>query len=492
MNIKARRCFPASCPHGHLRPSSQYHHCRIRQRIPAWHKPSHVSTESGSTIGARNTRRNDPAYRRSDLSFGPQNDTCLTTSLLQLLPTELPVKRRMYNLFSASNKLLPLLLLPSVIGLSVADVNAQNNAAPSMHLTYYFDSDDAVLKMQKINIAQSADASYFEVNHFTNGYTGLQQTPDKAHGPPYILLSSLWDVNTAKRVYSTVEYTHRTTVKSRFGGEGNGWKTITPYKWQLNTWYTIVNRGWKADGKLYIATFINDTATGEWVHTATLSLADPGHYLGATNDAFLENWDGSTAASSGKHIRKAFLKDCWNLNVDGEWEKNTSAYFSANDSEADKRRNGIYHTRFDAFYDSTENAYCLQHGGSTTPSAAFEGGRTLRLSAQAKQGSKPTLSSPVITAAEARFTRKALLVNWAIDEFKSPQLSVKVEVIDATGSVVLTKQDTLPQRRTIAVAHHLVQGEYTARLTVTDIFNQYSKPVFITLSKASKKARPSN
>jgi hypothetical protein len=62
-------------------------------------------------------------------------------------------------------------------------VCGQENAAPSMHLTYYFPSADAVLKMQKIKIVQSANASYFEVNWFTAGYTGLQQTPDASFGP---------------------------------------------------------------------------------------------------------------------------------------------------------------------------------------------------------------------------------------------------------------------------------------------------------------------
>ncbi len=68
---------------------------------------------------------------------------------------------------------------------------AQENAAPSMHLTYYFRSADAILKMQKIKIAQSADNSYFEVNSFTNGYAGLQQTSDIAYDSPIILISSL-------------------------------------------------------------------------------------------------------------------------------------------------------------------------------------------------------------------------------------------------------------------------------------------------------------
>jgi hypothetical protein len=102
------------------------------------------------------------------------------------------------------------------------NVHGQENAAPSMHLTYYFPSADAVLKMQKIKIVQSANASYFEVNWFTNGYAGLQQTPDNSFGTPNILLSSLWDANTLGGIFSNVEYVDTKTKSSRFGGEGDG------------------------------------------------------------------------------------------------------------------------------------------------------------------------------------------------------------------------------------------------------------------------------
>lgn len=86
---------------------------------------------------------------------------------------------------------------------SSGKVVAQENAAPSIHMSYFFPSVDAILKMQKIKIVQSAYASYFEVNWFTNGYAGLQQTPDVSYGNSNILISSLWDANTLAGIYST-------------------------------------------------------------------------------------------------------------------------------------------------------------------------------------------------------------------------------------------------------------------------------------------------
>ena len=354
---------------------------------------------------------------------------------------------------------------------------AQSNAAPSMHLTTYFPSNDAILKMQKVKIVNSAYASYFEVNDFTDGYAGLQQTPDTEYGNSNILISSLWDPNTALGIYSNIEYNDSATVTSRFGGEGNGWKTINPYGWQLNTWYNLVNRSWKSNGRLYIATFINNLSTSNWFHTATISIPDPNSYLGGYNDAFLENWDGSNAAWDGRFVRKAFFKDCWNINTSGLWEKNYNAYVSINTSSDDSIRNGIYNNSFNSFYDSTEDAYCMQHGGNSTPSIAFNGGRTLYLPLQMNQGDLPTTTTGQLKSVNVQYVDSSIVVHWIVDDTKSPQWAVGVEIIDSLGHILVTKQDTIPQRRSDTITGIIASGSYSTVVKFEDIFNQYSDPV---------------
>jgi len=364
----------------------------------------------------------------------------------------------------------------------ISSCMAQENAAPSIHLYYFFPSADAILKMQKVKIVQSVNTSYFEINSFTLGYAGLQQTPDKSFGNPNILISSLWDPNTNGGIRSSVDYNHSTTFKSRFGGEGDGWKTINPYAWQLNTWYNIVNRAWKLGGRLYVGTFINNTSTGKWFHSATLSMPDPGKYLGENNDAFLENWNGGDKSYNGSFIRKAFFKDCWNMNINGTWEKNTTAGFSANDSQADIKRNGIYHNSFNAYYDILEDAYCMQHGGNTTPSAAFNGARTIMLPAQNNQGNIPTLSVAKIISVNASYKKGKVNVNWQVDEFKSPQLTIKIEILDTSGKIIEMQESTIPEMRNCAIHSNLSNGNYDARLTVTDIFDQKSQPMSVSFA----------
>lgn len=371
------------------------------------------------------------------------------------------------------------ILLYALLFQGFTHLHAQSNAAPSEHLTFSFPSD-AVLKMQKIKIVQSAYTSYFEIHSFTDGYAGLQQTPDSSKGSSHTLISSLWDPSTADSIYSAVAYKASNTYTGRFGGEGDGYQSINPYNWTLNTWYNMVIRSWKSGGQLYIATFINNLSTNVWFHTATLSIPAPSGYLGSGNDAFLENWDGSNASWDGRFIRKAFLKDCWNLNTSGAWQKHTSRYFSAN--SGDSARNGAYDLAFNAGYDSTEDAYFMAHGGTTTPSADFGTGRTLTLPAQTNQGTAPTITSGAVLSVTPTYNLGTTTVNWVIDSTKSPQLSASVEILNAAGTVLSTIQDTIPQKRSATITYTLPVGNYTARVTIRDIFNALSSSTTATFT----------
>jgi hypothetical protein len=353
------------------------------------------------------------------------------------------------------------------------------NAAPSEHIYFSFPSD-AIVKLHKVKITQSANAEYFSVHNFLGGYAGLQQTPDNSFGTPNILLSSLWDPNTGGGVFSEVAYIGSGTTSSRFGGEGDGYKTINSYKWALNTWYNIALRAWKLNGKLYIGTFIQNQSTGIWFHTSTLAIPERTTFLGAGNDAFLENWTGSNTAYDGSYIRKAFFKDCWNLSTTNIWEKHTSRDFSAN--AGDEVRNGIYDRAFNSGYDATEDAYFMEHGGNVQPNAGFGTGRTLALPVQANQGTAPNLTIAQIQSATATRSGNAVTITWTNNQTKSPQFSSKVELLDPSGSVVSTVSEVLPQKRSATITSTFGTGTYSVRITITDIFNQSSTPLIVPVT----------
>jgi hypothetical protein len=269
-----------------------------------------------------------------------------------------------------------------------------------------------------------------------------------------------------------VAYTAPGTISSRFGGEGDGYKTINPYQWSLNTWYNVALRAWKLNSKLYIGTFIQNMSTGVWFHTSTLAIPERTTFLGSGNDAFLENWTGSNTAYDGRFIRKAFFKDCWNLTTANAWQKHTARSFSAN--AGDQGRNGIYDRAFNSGYDATEDAYFMEHGGNVQPSAGFGTGRTLTLPVQTNQGSAPALTVGEIQSASAISNGSSVTVNWQNNASKSPQLSSKVELLNSSGTVINTTEETLPQKRTATISAALGAGNYTVRITLTDIFNQTS------------------
>jgi hypothetical protein len=361
-----------------------------------------------------------------------------------------------------------------VLSLTAVQPAGAQGAAPSEHLVFYFPSD-AVLKMHKIKITQTAYASYFEINSFTKGYAGLQHTPDSSKGSSHTMISSLWDPNTANGIYAQVDYKAPDTYTGRFGGEGDGYQSINPYNWTINNWYNQVIRSWKSNGRLHIATFIQNLSNNNWFHTATFSIPDEPGYLGHNNDAFLEDWTGTGSNRDGRHIRKAYFKDCWNLSTTGQWEKHTSRHFSAN--AGDSARNGIYDRAFNAGYDANQDAYFMQHGGNTTPNAGFGSGRTLKLPAQRGQGYSPSLTTGEIKKVYAFYDHQKVIVNWQINAQKSPQLSARVEILDAQKRIIASYIDTLPERRSDTLDIPLSAGTYTTKVTIRDIFNQLSVPV---------------
>jgi hypothetical protein len=355
-----------------------------------------------------------------------------------------------------------------MLGLVVPDLLA--DSAPSMHLNAYT-SKDAVLKMQKIKVVQSASASFFEIMNYTAGYCGFQQPNATLSGST--IIASLWDPNTVEGIYSKVEYVHPTINSSRFGGEGDGYKTLGPYNWELNQWYNMVVRSWKSNNKLYIATFVNNLSDSKWFHTSTLSMPFPSKYLGNNNDAFMENW-----LSNGQYSRKAFFKDFFYLDVKGNWGKPTSVAFSANDGTADVSRNGIYHNSFNAYYDSAEDAFCMEHGGTVIRSGSFGTGRSLNLGTQLGQANSPQLNTGQITSVNAAYENGTLIVNWMIDEQKSPQLSTFIQILDASNVVVKEIRDTVPQVRSNSTRLDLTPGNYNVKISMTDIFNQVSETLY--------------
>ncbi|PZP51028.1 MAG: hypothetical protein DI598_04280, partial [Pseudopedobacter saltans] len=373
-------------------------------------------------------------------------------------------------------------------GLSAtATTTTSGGAAPSMHLNQYY-SAQSVLKMQKIKVVQTGYTEYFEVNNFTGGYSGLQHTPDSASSggtTSKTLIASLWDPNTDGGIHAMASYIGQGTIYSRFGGEGDGAKTINPYGWKVGSWYNVAHRGWKSGDSAFVANYIQDVASGAWFLTSVLSMPSSSALLSNYDDSFLENWNGSSPSNDGSTPRKALFKDCWALNVSGDWMKPNSRYVSINTSAADSARNGIYNNNFDAGYNSAEDAFYMAHGAGVVPSAIFNGTRSATLPNQTNQGSVPSLGTVSISSVSASNTNGVTTINWTVPTTSAPQFSTNIEIVNSSNTVVASYVDTVPQRRSANLTTLLAPGSYSARVTVRDIFNRQSTSVTNTFFVAS-------
>ncbi|MDQ8750317.1 hypothetical protein [Elizabethkingia miricola] len=124
----------------------------------------------------------------------------------------------------------------------------------------------------------------------------------------------------------------------------------------------------------------------------------------------------------------------------------------------------------------------MVHGGTTVPDTAFGTGRTLQLPTQTNQGAAPVIQNLERTSATAQYGSNKVTVSWAINDTKAPQLSYNIQVLNSSGAVVQTVQKIKPEQRTEAIATTLAKGNYTVKLTLTDIFNNDTAPVEIPLT----------
>lgn len=86
------------------------------------------------------------------------------------------------------------------------------------------------------------------------------------------------------------------------------------------------------------------------------------------------------------------------------------------------------------------------------------------------------------TSATAQYGNNKVTVSWAINDTKAPQLSYNIQVLNSNGAILQTVQKTKPEQRAEAIATTLAKGNYTVKLTLTDIFNNNIAPVEIPIT----------
>lgn len=112
--------------------------------------------------------------------------------------------------------------------------SAEPTAACSIHFAW--PAPGAAWFYNEATVTESTPGSYFAVCGWTTGYFGVQELGDGRK----VAIFSVWDPAKGDNpnnvpLEQRVEVLHqgKDVVVSRFGGEGTGGKSMTPFNWKL-------------------------------------------------------------------------------------------------------------------------------------------------------------------------------------------------------------------------------------------------------------------
>lgn len=202
---------------------------------------------------------------------------------------------------------------------------------PSVHLRYEFPQEKEVLYFyNEIEVPSGEDVvgSFFMANGFSHGYFGIQVNSENERR----ILFSVWspyDTQDPKEIPEDYRITllkkGEEVYSGEFGNEGSGGQSYKKYMWQPDTTYRFLLKGEPAgNNNTDYSAYFYAPELGSWELIASFRRPYTDNYLGNMY-SFLENFVPAT----GDTPRKAFYKNQWIYNTDGEWTESTSARFTA-------------------------------------------------------------------------------------------------------------------------------------------------------------------
>jgi hypothetical protein len=348
-------------------------------------------------------------------------------------------------------------ILIQFVFLIILKVNAQ-------HLNYP-DKKDGDIIMNEVMVTDQTNCSYWETMGWNVGgeggaYCGIQYSSGKP-----LFIYAIWDPSNHQPIKSVYAYP-KSTIES-FGGEGTGLHYLengVTGGWKLNTWVRVVSRRWDYNGHSYFGYWSYDYGTKKWTHHVTMDypVANVKFNSGGTN-SFLEDWCGSP-----QNYRKGLYGNGYKRGLDGKWIPFKTAKYSGNGgaSSSDSHANG----------GTLNGSFFMEFGGSTVKTVT-----------EGQQLTIPIPDNPVLTIGQVASTTvsyiaDSIAVSWITDDSKSPQFSYTIQVINSTGTAVLTKTDRVPHLRKLTFsAKGLAAGNYKVRVSMTDIFDQLSNEIDKTI-----------
>lgn len=236
--------------------------------------------------------------------------------------------------------------------------------ARSVHLVYSPGERNLASIKGTVTVTETQTNTYFCLFGWDCGYCGIQDKGQQGK----VLIFSVWDPvdptdytarpeNVKEEIRAKVLYANPEADVARFGGEGTGARTMTPFDWQVGEPVSMrVDAAPDGTNRTAYTCFYKNPKNGEWTKIATLStLCYPGHAQGLDGIySFVE--DFARNYTSAKLSRRAeFSHIAYRKSVPSEWRPITRAMFSADMTPSNTIDAGRTET----------GSFFLQTGGNT-------------------------------------------------------------------------------------------------------------------------------
>lgn len=227
-----------------------------------------------------------------------------------------------------------------------------------------------------------------------------------------------------------------------------------------NQWTRMVMRAWPSDddpeGVGYVGWWVQDVELDRWYCVGVVRM--PCKVTGLSGNAcFVEN------TGAGPDADRLFDRRLGYHRLDGEWRKTDSIWV----------KGVVPEKRFRVIDDGTTFRFELPDIAPAAEEPPPKHYYTVR------QPDTPSLDQPAIGHVEASAADGQVVVEWAIPSSAAPQLRYRIELFaqaNAAGVPIAIAESSMPHIRVANV--ETTATARSARLTITDIFDQQTSRVF--------------
>ena len=251
---------------------------------------------------------------------------------------------------------------------------------------------------------------------------------------------------------------------SYFGGEGEGVNWITTYTWEDDHWYRMLLHTWTdiETATTFCGLWFEDVETHEWKLITYFDTKLINSCMEGNMHFFMENYVGTTIDEE----RDVFMRNIYYVpHGTGEWKSNPSTVLSHCNNWANNKLGN--HS-----FGATEEYFWAKSGGlldDPSKQAALDASQPPQ-EFTITQPDQPTFGTPAFK--EVRVMENSdgeMALRWRMAADSTPQLSYFVDIRDADGNRLYSKQQTRPHINLLEL-EDLGTDVFTCSVTVTDTF----------------------